>query len=219
MPRSACALPESGLASLDSTHPVCIMTHNRLCSDCGDEFAMAKSFRMNISIPMDLKERMDAVDEPVNWSAMACQAFQAKLAEINAKRKVAGMEDVIARLRASKRSQPSEVYRGGHEAGRKWARADAEAIELKRLNTFQDECRGDAWHRFFDSEAASSAFSPAELLVFVIQPENEADRRAAADFWEAVTGEKRSALATRDEYIKGFAEGALELWDEVKNHI
>ncbi|KKL87683.1 hypothetical protein LCGC14_1932280 [marine sediment metagenome] len=35
-----------------------------------------------ISIPHDLKCQMANVDEYVNWSAVACQAFQAKLAEI-----------------------------------------------------------------------------------------------------------------------------------------
>ncbi|MHC4179286.1 MAG: hypothetical protein ACYSWU_17370 [Planctomycetota bacterium] len=38
----------------------------------------------SISVPPDLKRRMDKVKEPVNWSAVACQAFEQKLAEISA---------------------------------------------------------------------------------------------------------------------------------------
>ena len=43
---------------------------------------MAKHARTTISVPSELKARMDAVDESVNWSAVACQAFELKLAEI-----------------------------------------------------------------------------------------------------------------------------------------
>ena len=37
------------------------------------------SARMNISIPDDLKARMDALGESVNWSKIAARAFQDKL--------------------------------------------------------------------------------------------------------------------------------------------
>ena len=42
--------------------------------------------RTTISVPADLKGRMNKVKEDVNWSALACQAFQGKLAEIAAKK-------------------------------------------------------------------------------------------------------------------------------------
>jgi hypothetical protein len=43
--------------------------------------------RANISIPDDLRHRMDEVEgERINWSALACQAFESKLAEIITKR-------------------------------------------------------------------------------------------------------------------------------------
>jgi len=38
--------------------------------------------RTNISIPADLKRRMDKVSEGVNWSALACRAFEDKVAEM-----------------------------------------------------------------------------------------------------------------------------------------
>lgn len=37
--------------------------------------------RMNISIPEDLKKRMDRFDEAVNWSQVAAHAFEARLEE------------------------------------------------------------------------------------------------------------------------------------------
>ncbi len=38
--------------------------------------------RTNISLPRELKARMDQVKEPVNWSAVAGKAFEAKLLEL-----------------------------------------------------------------------------------------------------------------------------------------
>jgi len=40
------------------------------------------TIRTTISVPRELKGRMDKVKEGVNWSALACQAFQTKLAEL-----------------------------------------------------------------------------------------------------------------------------------------
>ncbi|MHC4697543.1 MAG: hypothetical protein ACYTFA_12455, partial [Planctomycetota bacterium] len=34
---------------------------------------------MNISLPGDLRDRMDRVEEAVNWSPVACRAFGAML--------------------------------------------------------------------------------------------------------------------------------------------
>lgn len=43
---------------------------------------VAGSVRTTISIPADLRRRMCKVKEDVNWSALACVAFEAKLLEI-----------------------------------------------------------------------------------------------------------------------------------------
>ena len=61
---------------------------------------MSKHARTTISIPPDLKARMEAVDEPVNWSALACRAFEQKLAEIIKRKGSSNMNDVINRLGA-----------------------------------------------------------------------------------------------------------------------
>ena len=45
---------------------------------------MAKSTRTRISIPTELNRRLATVSVPVNWSALACQAFKAELDEIAA---------------------------------------------------------------------------------------------------------------------------------------
>lgn len=40
------------------------------------------SARANITIPAEVKRRMEKVKEPVNWSAVACKAFREKCAEL-----------------------------------------------------------------------------------------------------------------------------------------
>src|SRR6516225_5119268 len=47
---------------------------------------MPKHARTTITVPPDLKARMEAVEESVNWSAIACQAFEQRLAEITRRR-------------------------------------------------------------------------------------------------------------------------------------
>jgi hypothetical protein len=50
-----------------------------------------RSFRTTITVPADLKRRMDAVTEEVNWSALAASAFEAKLTEIAKKKEAKKM--------------------------------------------------------------------------------------------------------------------------------
>src|SRR5205809_1051596 len=89
--------------------------------------------RTNISLPRDLKARMDAVTEPVNWSAVAAQAFEAKLAELNARKEGATMEDVIARLKAADALDNKTEFQAGLKNGESWAEKTARPRQLRRL--------------------------------------------------------------------------------------
>jgi hypothetical protein len=93
---------------------------------------------------------MDAVKELVNWSAVACGAFESKLAEIATKTEQNGLETIIHRLRATK---PDLIYRQGQEDGRRWASEQAEYDDLMRLERLHDRKRaaGD-WEKFFDRD-------------------------------------------------------------------
>src|SRR4051812_46380765 len=95
--------------------------------------------RINVSISDDLKRRMDEVDdggERVNWSALASQAFEAKLAEIITKRGAKNMRDVIARMRALKNTggRGDGDQSRGREAGTNWAKNTADPSQLERLD-------------------------------------------------------------------------------------
>src|SRR6266446_8123193 len=91
------------------------------------------STRTTISVPAQLKVRMEQVRESVNWSAIACQAFENKLAEIAARKENKSMNDVVERLKASLRSDQGKSFNEGYEAGTNWAENTATAAELARL--------------------------------------------------------------------------------------
>lgn len=171
--------------------------------------------RMNISVPDDLRQRMDAVEDRVNWSALACRAFEQKLGEVASTKRNKTMADVIQRLRASKQWADDKVYQKGLEFGRQWASYAASAEELERLQNSRDPVND--W--YFDAEG-SSAFSVGEALYFIIQPDEDGSRDGARDFWQEVL-EADGFGRTDDErpfnpsFVQGFAVGAVELWEEV----
>jgi hypothetical protein len=155
--------------------------------------------RMNISLPEDVKQRMDRTKDDVNWSALAVQAFESKLAEIAAKKVKKNMDDVIQRLRASKAQSESECFQQGYEAGQSWAKDDAEAIELQRLDKSWDQ-----------GYLAYNAYSVAEA----VQP-TPRDEAPSLSFWEEALGDFAHE-ANDDDFVRGFVRGALDLWAEIK---
>jgi hypothetical protein len=168
---------------------------------------------------------MEAVEEPVNWSAVACRAFEQVLADIIKRKGARDMKDTIQRLKASKHKVNETRLKEGFDAGQRWAQNSAEADELERLSGFYESCHRDSWgwEGLFDLPECASAYSAAERIAFVILGgEHDGDRGAASDFWEeAVDWEE--AVERKDhpanEFVRGFAEGALEVWDQVKDLI
>jgi hypothetical protein len=181
----------------------------------GGGFKMSKHARTTISVPSELKARMEAVDEPVNWSALACQAFEQRLAEIIKRKGSGDMNDVVSRLRVSKRKLENEQFQAGIEAGRVWAKDEAEAGELIRLAEWRNAYPGTDWEVVFAADDRA-AYCSAEHFVFGVWPENDGDRSAANDFWEPRGFE---ATHPSGDYVRGFAEGALAIWHEVKDQL
>src|SRR5262245_28354855 len=87
-----------------------------------------------IYIPDELDERMKAKGKSVNWSRIAQTAFEGELdkrAELP--RRSEGMTGVIERLRKSKARGEEASYQAGQQAGDKWAKHQAEWLELASL--------------------------------------------------------------------------------------
>jgi hypothetical protein len=178
---------------------------------------MGNSVRTNITIPAELKMRMDAVSHLVNWSAVARQAFEQRLAEIVTEKRKVNMEEAIARLRVSKAKHRSQLYKEGLRTGKAWAKSRAEADELTLLSDLRERAQPRSeWEGCFtDDPLVSEAYSAAERFYFMIRPDYVGDRGAAFGFWSTVVNGKMPA----GEFVHGFADGALAVWDGVRDQL
>lgn len=168
------------------------------------------SYRTTISIPQDLKRRMDKAGPDVNWSAIAAAAFEAKLAEIAAKKVKKNMDDVIQRLRASNQENEAQSYKEGFKAGQEWAKDYAEAADLKKLSKFREPLSSHEWELQFVNDDYNPPVS--DRFIKIVWPDADED----AEFWAGAIGEDFVYQADDGEFVHGFADGALNVWDEVK---
>jgi len=162
----------------------------------------------------DLKRRMDKA-KSVTWSHVACEAFERKLGELVAHKQEKKMEDVIQRLRASKLEGDSEAKQGGREAGREWATHTAEAGELTRLERYVKDCR--EVDPFIMTE--DDGYRGAHVFVHVVVPEAKDDRDLMRETLEILFDTAGQDEPPMDEFVQGFADGALDVWGEVKDKI
>jgi len=173
--------------------------------------------RTTISVAADLKRRMDKVTEDVNWSGLACRAFEGKLAEISSRKQEKDMSDVITRLRESKRQNDTAATAAGREAGERWVKEVAEVAEIQRLEAAWDSLgANDQWTMF--SVPDGNAYSAGECLVFTIQPDNDGVRQAAEEFWDFFLGDNIEAQNDA-AFMEGFITGALDLWQTLKGQL
>jgi hypothetical protein len=179
-----------------------------------------KFYRTTISIPQDLKERMDAAGEQVNWSAVAARAFEAKLLDIELARKRGKMNknDIVKRLKAA-RADDTEEYDDGKAEGRRWAAETAKPRELKRLAEYISRCDQDnlAWWDV-DYSGWKAPFGAADYFVFALRPKCKDDRHALASFWEEALGGDADRIEDGD-FLRGFGEGADEVWGDVAGEL
>lgn len=178
------------------------------------------AIRTTVYVPAGLKARMDKArrtNPDLNWSQLACRAFELKLGEIAARKQEKQMEDVVQRLRASALRARAEDAEEGHEEGYQWARHLAEARELMRLANAHEDADGD-WRKVFDPDGVPSPPPAAVTFVAIIDAEDSANSRVT-EFWENTLGEDPGKAYDDDEYVAAFADGALRLWAEVEDQI
>jgi hypothetical protein len=167
--------------------------------------------RMTISIPDAVKKRMDRVKEPLNWSAIAAEAFELKLGELARKSKEKTVETVVARLRASKLEHANHRSKEGYEAGVYWATHTAEYDELARLS----ELNLDEW--FAGQPMAPYSFSNyLAFAILGIDTENSDDNEnyeRSEKLWGKLNENDE------EDYCTGFCEGALSVFREVAHKL
>lgn len=171
------------------------------------------SFRMNISIPHSLKQRMDEYAQEVVWSNVAAEAFDRQVRELETRKKeLSGMEKVVERLRKSREKSADEHYQRGVEYGKEWAKEGAEAVELERLATLKHD---HSYHQIEHQLDALSIFN-------TILPEevDDVDHRDKLEWWERnIFDESKNAfqaIANRPEFFRGFVDGACDIWRKVE---
>lgn len=128
-------------------------------------------------------------------------------------------EGVIERLRLSRQESDERNRELGEEAGRDWALQDAEYEELEALQDFHDDMErnpyGHDWEALF---AGDADHDPAGALFAAIRSETEVDWNACNEFWVGVGGISQGRVKA-PEFFRGFAEEALEVWDEVQRRL
>jgi hypothetical protein len=150
---------------------------------------------LNVYVPDDLKKRMDKAGDRVNWSAAAQEAFQHELAKDATRQKGPKMNEVAERLKQSKQQTVKRWHERGFAAGRDWAQRHAEYEQLVELEDFPD-------------------FKTATRLLHAW------DREERIVLW-ALLGLPVEAQSSTipDEMVEGFVEGALEVFNEVKDQL
>ncbi|MCO8120887.1 hypothetical protein NHH03_03995 [Stieleria sp. TO1_6] len=113
---------------------------------------MKKNFsRTTITVPHDLKLRMKRSGSGVNWSAIACDAFETKLEEIGPFQEITTIEATVERLKklaietTEESTGASEPSPAGEAAGRHWAMNLASTQQLSALEDFQAEVTPEKW--------------------------------------------------------------------------
>lgn len=107
------------------------------------------------------------------------------------------MENVIARLRASKQAPPAEqgADAAGSEAGRRWAMQQASYGELKRVAELD-----------LVENGAGLPFAIVRAL------------GGGHDYEAFWSGRTRGGRVT-DEFAEGFVRGARSVWNEVADEV
>jgi len=151
--------------------------------------------RINLSIPGELKERMDKLAD-VNWSRVAQETFETHLTIYELKEKNMTTEAGLERLRASKKSNAEREEAEGIAAGKKWAIEDAEYDQLKRVA---------------DLSESNDEESPMALAVAILNDGDSASWQEVGECMENLFNTKEPS----DDFITGFVQGAAEVFDQV----
>jgi hypothetical protein len=199
-------------------------------------------------VPWELKERMKTARAYVNWSSVACDAFEQKLAELGPIEEINSVEGALARMKFLQKEGSGTSDSGcqsGKESGIHWALNLAGPSQLQRIEDFRDQIPDDQWEAYMYSRDGwvelGKCIEPRrdhrrgpgqksiEAEPFPDEQWEDLDRTPGRhrrsrrgkgpgremDIW-------RSILDRRPEhpgFFLGFAEGALEIWKQIKDQL
>lgn len=154
--------------------------------------------QMNVYLPDELRAEMDAVGN--SWSQVARRAFEAEVARRKIRKGLGDMSDVVERLRKSKERHERWNEDEGKSAGAEWAKTRAEYSQLLALES---------------ADERSWADECGDLCVQLFRVVGDPDYEDFRDWAGGLFG----AEQPNNAFIRGFVEGALEVFDEVKDQL
>lgn len=175
-----------------------------------------KNKTSSFTLPPELKDRMDSLQDPINWSAVCREAIEDKLADVVARKEAMNLEDAVLRLKASKRELEGGPYRDGHDHGSSWAAKIASVEELGQLERTCGRLKVTDWD---DIANGDGSMCVADRFLLRYDPRRFADPDDRLEFWQIETELEHNDCLEDLAFIRGFCEGALELWREVKDRI
>jgi len=171
--------------------------------------------RVNISVPKALKAHMENAGERTNWSAVAVEAFKAKLLQIESEAKGAEqMEDVIKRLKAAQEADANNDHLAGRAAGERWVKTRARPKQLRSLQMAVEDAGGSEELLY---QGGGEPYPPATLWS-AINVDKELDVGEMNAFWEVVLDPVPGRIENPD-FAAGFIDGALDLWEKVEDQV
>jgi hypothetical protein len=163
---------------------------------------------MNVDIPEELHEKMLDFGDRINWSNVAAAAFS----ELIAKNKVLlDLDDLGAatdRLRASKVRHAETASEYWKSLGRRWAKIDAEYVQLMRLcSSYVRDSQLEGWP-IFDEHLLTSGQQLCEIL----DPGGNLHP-------DEVFGDLWTEIDLNTNAVKEFCGGAAEIFNSLKERI
>ncbi len=202
--------------------------------------------RTTITVPWELKERMKKARSYVNWSSVACEAFEQKLSELGPLEEITSVDGALARMKSLQASSPAcndRLGQTGKEAGTYWALNFADPNQLSRMEKFRNGFPEQEWEAFMNSREGwvqlGKCIAPGNDRLS--GPRSSGIEPVVHDPWNAIGGPSsrhrrprmgkhsdrgmeiwRSILDRRPDqpgFFRGFAEGALDVWKKIKDQL
>lgn len=129
------------------------------------------------------------------------------------------MKKVIERIRQSKKGYEELMYQEGELAGQRWAKDKADFIELKRLAdhvSWLPPCGFEDMIRPQD-DVFTGANSVCDVIKGYVYPQYVPSEDVDL-FWMG-DAQASSEMMDHPEFLRGFVEGALSIWNQVNGEL
>ena len=174
--------------------------------------------RVTVQVPDHLKQRMSELGDRVNWSAVAREAFERRLAELSTETRNLALELAAQRLLAETTdSRAAAAF--GKKLGKRWAMEHAARQELARVDAWLSAHKGNTTLAITQLDAR---YAPYQRFYFLIRPDERGERVRAEEFWESIIATEperaQSLLSHENElaFVSAFAEAVQDVWRTIE---